>query len=261
MTNAALHSAVAPLEPSFRAHGERGGTFDLEGRHVVLSLAPDGWLTAAARVGGSPEALLRRQAGILGLAKAAAGPSLRADMPAAGSLGETFTALRDALEVGLATLGDKPAPPAQTPGAQGEVKDIMDSYASSSPWEWRRRRGRWSSLVETPRGQQWIVAEVTKGCLRLASPLVRLCDPHPASRAALAHFLLALNARLRLARGALLDSGVELEAILPAQHVSSRLIDKAEGALIVGASLTERECTALLEPALGDAYRAFHERR
>ena len=74
----------------------------------------------------------------------------------------------------------------------------------------------------------------------------------------LAHFLLALNSRLRLARAALREDGIMLEVSLPASALESFLVEEAVNALATGFRLARRECVCLLDGRVAQQYRLFH---
>lgn len=235
--------------------------FDLGDRLVSLSFTPDGWLTAHIDVHGCPESLLATQATILSAAKIAKGPTLRVELPVARSAAPPVSALWRALEVGLAALDGRERTirgPARE--ADEAARVVLATYAASAyGWEWATDPNGWRCLAETRRRTHRIDVRMHDGHVSFRTTIARPRDPAPASRRALSHFLLELNARLRLARGALADAGVRLEVILPASDLDLGLIDHVLGALVVGASRAGRECAALLDLAMAREYCAFHE--
>jgi len=72
------------------------------------------------------------------------------------------------------------------------------------------------------------------------------------------HFLLALNARLRLARASWTGGGVTLEVALPAAALNAFLVEEAVEALGAGFRLARRECASLLDGRVAAEYRKFH---
>jgi hypothetical protein len=52
-----------------------------------------------------------------------------------------------------------------------------------------------------------------------------------------------------------------IEVVLTAQTLTTSMIEKAMGAVLVGASAARRACLALLEPAVAEAYCTFHLER
>ncbi len=264
MTDHVLPVAAAAVDPSFLPDGEWRGTFEAAGRRITLVLEPDGWLVAAAPVDASPDSLLARQALILGPAKVALTPGLAvlAEVPAMPSLEDGLRRVLDSVRTGLAVLNGAGAPvfPAGDPD---EAAVALTAYASSCPWARDQNGACWSFRIATPGGPQRIVAEAVPGFVRLTSTLAPLVNASVEARAALSHFLVALNGSLRLARGAFTDSATVLEAILPARGLGPSLIEKTVGSLIVGFAAARRECMALLDiPELAGAYCSFHlERR
>jgi hypothetical protein len=257
----AAFQQLASLEPSFQAAEGWRGSFQVDGQRAHLALEPDGWLAAAVPISGPAEDLLRRQAEMLSLAKVAAGLSLRAEVPVEKKIEQSFTAVRSALEQGLAAIVGKHETAAAEGGDQEEARHWLADHFASGSREWSREGAGFTVQVETGLFPQWLRVEPGRGCVSFRADLVRLRDPEPVSLAALVHFLLALNSRLRLARGLLLQERAALEAVIPIDVLSHRLADKAIGSLAVGARLAKRECAALLNPEAARAYCEFHEER
>ena len=262
---------VAMLEPTFHADKVDAGHFDLGGRRVRLVLEPEGWLMGWTPLSGGCDRWIARQTRVQTAAKIVSGPALRVDMPIAespagsGTLAHAVTALTRVLREALAfmTGDDSPmaaaAPSSAMSAADRAVIDMLHAYATSSPWPVSDEAGGWTLLVETAVGAQRINARARGGRLRFTARLVRQQPCEPAARAAVAHFLLALNEHIRLARGTVGDAGVLVEVVVPAWSVSSGLIDRAVGALIVAAAVAKRECAALMDPAVAAAFCAFHQ--
>jgi hypothetical protein len=143
----------------------------------------------------------------------------------------------------------------------GEIEESLESHLAAGYGEWSRRESGFLQQVETGSLAQKIVIEVDRGCVFFRADLARLRDPEPVSLAALVHFLLALNSRLRFARGILSPDKVALEVVIAANDLEPRLIDKAIGALATGAGMARRECAALLDAEVAQAYCRFHEER
>ncbi len=256
--------SVQPLAVSFQpspAEAERTSTFQLDGHRPPLSLEPEGWLVAFVPVSGAPADLLCRQAAICGPAKVTAGPCLRAELLLEKKVDGSFVAMRSALEHGLQVITGRTRASAVEAGDRAEAEQTLTEYVSSGPREWLQEGPRFLLQVETDLFLQKIVAEVARGCIRFRSDLVRLRDPEPVSFRALVHFLLALNSRLRLARGSLLSDRVVLEVCLPTWCVNTALMDQAVDALIVGARVAKKECAALLQPEVARTYCEFHDER
>jgi len=257
-------AVVTALEPAvLLAAG--AGRFEVGGRSIRLVVEPEGWLVGWTPLEGAPDRWFARQPRIRTLAKIVEGPALRVDMPIGECVGDALEALRAVLRDALGDLeaGDAPAaddlrvsPMAAADHAAGEVLRI---YAASSPWPAATdAAGGVTLVVETARGRpQRITASVGDGRLRVTAPI----GPRPRgpeSGRALTHFLLALNERLRLVRGSLGDAGVTLEVVLPSWSVTVDLLDRAIGAMIVATAMARRECAALLDPAVAEAFCALH---
>lgn len=225
---------VATLEPTLRVDGAGAASFQLDGRRIGLVLEPDGWLIGWTPLRGAADRW-RTWAGDVGaLAKVVDGPALRVDVPLAasraGGLGDAFDLLRAALHDALGLLvGGEAAPcrPARSSpvdadlGAAGKLAgppstaalaseanasgeaamEILRTYAMSSPWLYSSDEHGSTLVVETARGrQQRITARITAERLCLTAPLGP--EPRePASRRAVAHFLGAIDERVRLVRG------------------------------------------------------------
>jgi hypothetical protein len=259
MMSHALGVAAVAVEPLFRPDGDARVSIEAAGRRVTLALDPDGWLVAAAPVAGSPDVLLERQAGIMGLAKVALAsePVLLAEMPATPRLEDRLRGVLDALRSGLATL-DNPGTPEPPVGGLGEATEVLETYASSCRWERAKSEACWSFRIATANGRQRIVGEPLPGFVRFSSTLAALRNPSPDSRRALSHFLTGLNGRLRFARAALTARAAVLEVVLRVQGLDTPLIERAVGALLVGSAAARRESVALLDPELAGAYCSFH---
>ena len=254
-----LREQLSSLEPSFRAESDVGGSFQLDGRRAWLWLEPEGWIVGSLPVAGAPFDLLRQQPKLISPAKVASGPSLRAEMPVRKEIKGSCGVVRSALEHGLEVLaGKNGSAPTQTTNAE-EAASALAEYLASSSWDWTREAESFLLRVESGVSSRKIGVEVANGHVLFQSELVTLRDPDPVSGRALAHFLLALNGRLRLARGSLFEDRVALEVVVPAAELSSWLIDKTLGSLIVGARLAKRECAALLDAEVAQTYCAFHE--
>jgi len=186
------------------------------------------------------------------------GPALRAELPAERKDTGNGVAVRAALAHGLAVIAGGPRGSASDVDDGDEARRTLTEYCTSSPWERSQEGAQYQMRVETGLLLQKMIALIDRGCVQVRTDLVCLHDPEPISLAALVHFLLALNSRLRLARGSLLADRIVLEVVLPAWSVSTGLLDQAMSALMVGTRLAKRECAALLQPETAHAYCTFH---
>lgn len=253
----------AVLDPTFRVDDDGRGAFELEGRRVDLVVEPEGWLVGSTPLGGSPDRWFAQQSRIQTLAKVVDGAALQIDIAIQESLGAAFTTLKAIVRDALSCLAGDDTATAGKAGAVGTADcaavEVLNTYAASSPWLASAEAGGFTLLVDTARGrQQRITAKVGEGRLRLTALLGNPKASGSASSHALAHFMLALNARVRLVRGSVGDAGVLLEVVLPPWVVNADLVDRAMGALIVAAAMAKRECAALLVPAVAEVYCAFH---
>lgn len=235
--------------------------FKLDGQRVAISREPEGWLIGSVPLSGSPVGLLRRQTGILSPAKVAAGITLRAEMPVKKEVQEDFGAVRSYLQYGLKVIeGGDGSLLRETFNGENPAQRLTE-YFLSSPWECSQEGGGFLLKVETDFLAQKIEAKVNLSSVLMHTDLVRLRNPEPVSMNALSHFLLALNSRLRLARGSLLEDRVVLEVVIPASTLTPWLVDKAVGSLIAGFRMAKRECALLLEPGVAKVYCEFHGER
>jgi hypothetical protein len=259
MNPASFFQPLAQLERTFQITDEWRGCFQLAGQRAQLAFEPEGWLVASVPISGNGEALLRQQARMFSLAKVAAGGVLRAELPVGKATGKSFVRLRAALDEGLAVLaGTDDVIEEDEPQA---ALALLGDYLASGAREWSREEARFLVTLETGLFAQRIVIEPCRGGMSFRADLVRLRAPEPVSLAALVHFLLALNAGLRLARALLLPDRIALEVVLRADDLNFELVNKALGALAVGSRLAKRECAALLDTNTAQSYCEFHEER
>jgi hypothetical protein len=240
-----------------------GGSCEVvDGLEVCLLVEPDGWLVGSTPLDGAPDGWFARQSRILTLAKIVPGPALLAELPIREAPADEVPALKAVLREALATLADgDPTTAADrraTAAADREAGEILAVFAASSPWPVTQAGNALALVVETARGrQQRVSAAVLGGRLRVAARL----GPPPgeaASERAITSFLLALNERVRLARGRVSEAGVEVEVVLPSNIVNVEILDRAMGALVVAAAMASRECAALLDPAVAEVFSACH---
>jgi hypothetical protein len=254
-----LLERLADLEPSFRLEGESTGSFQLDGRRLRLRVEPEGWLIGSLPLEGEADELLERQPGFPGPAKVVPGPLLQAEMPVRSAIEPAFVAVRSAVEYAIQVLSEERVSTGPETEATGEAIVTLTEYVEAGIWEWKREGGGFVLTMETGGGSLKVGIELAGSLAHFRSELVALRDPAPASERALAHFLLALNHRLRLARGSLLNDRAALEAAVPSAPLTPWLISKAVNSLIVGTRLAKRECAALLDAEVAQTYCAFHQ--
>ena len=206
-----------------------------------------GWVSACAPVSGDGLELLRRQAAFPSPAKIAAGPMMLAQLPAGGNSRE---AVLGALSQGLAVLGGEPLAPANPPDLSG----LLDSLQSAGGGAWFVEG---ESLVT--RSPACRVNVGFNGAVLLQSSLAGVRGISAASRLALTHFALALNARLRLARASWTEEQLVLEVALGIEDPAPPVIRKALGSIQVGTAVARKECAALLHEEVAELYLKFHK--
>lgn len=200
--------------------------------------------------------LLAGQHGLAGLAKLAAGDFLRAEIPlrpagyAAG-----FRTLGGELERGLDHFEGVPRGAAGTALDEADLAECL--AASGVPWS-PKGSAFSTPLEDDPAPAAFAIAEAWGDAIAIRATMVRLNRAGPESIEALTHFLLALNARIRLARGSMTPDRVILEVVLPAACAGPDLVRQAVRSLWTGAGAARRECDALLDPSIAEAYLQFH---
>ena len=212
-----------------------------------------GWVCVSAQVGGERVDMLRRQSRIPAPAKLVPGLMLKAEMPAGADLAVSIAAVRDSLALATAIL-------ARAPGMALEIGPrMLDAEAVAL-------RLRDSSVEFVAEGDAFLAqkegirltAKITDAVI-FQTDLVRFQQSEDAALRALAHFSLALNARLRFARASLLDDRLVLEVALPPAALTPDVIQKAVGSLQVGVEVARKECAALSDPRMAARYLEFHK--
>jgi hypothetical protein len=135
-----------------------------------------------------------------------------------------------------------------------EATSFEDLLAATG-LEWVREGEVFTARLAASR----IVADPQQGQMMLRVEIVRLRNPSPESLTALTDFLDALNSRLRGTRAVLLAEAALLTASIPNSALGATVIVTAVGALRVAASVTTRECAALLDPTVARRYLHFHK--
>ena len=144
------------------------------------------------------------------------------------------------------------------PDAGRKLSELLDS----SGYEWTRALDDSAFVVNLecdPYRPRKARIEIVSGAVVARTELARIRGSDPDSTRALEHFLLALNSRLRFARGSLLADEAVLEVVFPASSSSDDVIGKTLGALSVGADWAHRECGALCIPTVAKRYLGFNQ--
>ncbi len=253
-----LAHTLASHEPSFRGRQPWMGWFEIEDRAAKLCLEVGGWLVASVPTSEPPVELFRRQGELIGPIKVTADARLQAEMPCGRALGETFVVLHSALRESLLVLAGEEQNPADEAPTE---PDALAEKLESCSFDWSREGNRFSIRLDPdPYSSSVAWAELHGGRLLLRARLVRLSEPGLASMRALGHFLLALNSRLRFARGCVRPDEVALEVVVPLAALTEDVLEKAVGALTVGTHLARKECRALLNHEVAQKYLNFHLR-
>ena len=253
-----LAHTLASHEPSFRGSQPWMGWFEIEDRTAKLYLEAGGWLVASVPTSEPPEELFRRQGELIAPVKVTADARLQAEMPRGRELGETFVILHSALRESLQVLAGEEQN--QADEALMEPDALAEKLESCS-FAWFREGNRFSIRLDPdPDSSSVAWAELNGGSLLLRAQLVRLGEPGLAPMRALGHFLLALNSRLRFARGCVRRDEVALEVVVPLAALTENVLEKAVGALKVGTRLARKECRALLNHEVAQKYLNFHLR-
>ncbi|MDR3703753.1 MAG: hypothetical protein P4L56_29155 [Candidatus Sulfopaludibacter sp.] len=214
---------------------------------TAVVLQDSSWLVASAAATGAAATLLARQAEVGAPVKAVAPADWRAELPeCAGAVEMVRAAL-------AAVMQDGPT----APPATGNEAEILAAIAAESGMAWTNTPAGLTLRVDSAGAVHSIAASVRGGSVYLRSALLRRPVPEGA-RDAMCHFLLALNARLRLARAGWADSGVTLEVALPAAGLTAFLMVEAVRALGAGFRMARRECASLLDGRVAKQYREFH---
>jgi len=195
---------------------------------------------------------------MVSLAKVATGPTLRAEIPWETKIPDRIAILECAMKHGLEVIAGK-TQSAVDGGDEEKRMDAAMECLTSSHGAWVREGAKAVLNVETPISLQKIEAKLTGRHVRFSSDLARIANrPGPVCLAALTHFFLAFNSRLRLARASMLEDRALIEAILPTRSLTPMLVDRVVGSLMVGSRLAKRECMALLENEVAQHYCEFH---
>lgn len=253
LRSVSLADSIGAVEPTFQAQNAWSGYWTLGGRPAYVR--SDGeWLETWTPLCGEARRLLGAQGSLAGLAKVAPGDFLRAEMPAdPKDCGSAFRILCGELERGLDHFEGVEPWPAAPAGGEWIERVLGDN--------WSRKGARFLiPLEDDPSPALYAAAEAMEDSVAIRAVLVRLRDAGPTAMAALTHFALALNEWIRMARVSLELRQAVLEVVLPRRCASPWLARQALGALRAGAAAARRECAALLDPAIANAYLQFHSK-
>ena len=218
-----------------------------------LIIGGGGWVSASVAIHGDPLELLRRQAGIPAPAKLAPGLALKAEMPIEGDPAESIATVRNSLERAAEALAKGPdtsvrmEPRRPCPEAVGRVLRECASECAAEA----------DGFIVQAEGLK-VAVEITDGVI-FRTDLVPLLKLEGDALRALAHFSLALNARLRFARASFLDDRLALEVAIPLSALTPTIVRKALGSLRIGVEVARKECAALADERTAALYLGFHQ--
>jgi hypothetical protein len=202
-------------------------------------------------VDGDAASLLSRQRSLRLPIKVLHGPALAGELPCVVDLISTFCTLRASLNKALAILGGSESDDEQN----GEASETgLDAIFKASAFDWLFDGGKPTTNV----GGLMIAAGRRAASVTLSTRLVKLAAPAPSSLQALTDVLLALNRRLRFARGALESDRIVIEVTLPISAVMPALVDRAVETIVVGSRVAKKAVRALLDPWVAEQYLEFH---
>lgn len=257
---AAVMAQVSPAGP-----GRWSATWRRPGLPVLRALAADDFLQLAMDVPEAERACawdwLRAHADLGGFVKWACTPtgivSLRAEIPRIAG-GDAPLRLAEACEaLARAYLRE---PRASGPGAPGSrvAESGVGELCAAAGWPCASQRdARWRVPLETRRAPYSAVLQVDQGRLRVSTELTDWETLSPTARAALAAYLVAVNAVVRLVRAAVTEDAsggaAHLEAVFETPPSAGELALVFE-ALSVGADLCGLEAAVLQHDAAAQLF-------
>jgi len=215
-----------------------------------------GWAMGVIPIRGEGFALLEKQATVMAPLRAAEGQILLADMPYDRDPGGAINAVAAALEIGQFAFLHEATLLAESDDTRVGKKLASCLEQLGIPAE--RSEADFELRLETGAFQQKIAARPCGSQILLRGILARWREAEPVTRAALAHFLLSLNRRTRLARGSIAGNSAVVEAVLPVAALEPWLLQRALDASLVAARLARRECAALIDSDIARQYAQFH---
>ena len=230
------------------------GCFEVSGESARLQQL-GGWLVATTPTHRDEASLFRAQPQLLAPVKAMRGGRLRAEVPCRRDVGASFLLVHAALETSLrqiAGIEHTPREPARH--RLGEVSALLES----SGYCWAESADGFDVTLDDDLYSPGKARVAILGdSLAFSTELARA--ENVSTIRALEHFLLALNGRLRFARGSLRETIAVLEVVFPAASANAELAATALDALRVGVEFAQRECRALQSSSLAERYLTFHQ--
>jgi hypothetical protein len=245
--------SIALVEPSFHIDSGAGvsGTFQVDERAARVWIDSHEWLAASVAVGEQAGPLLRRLSLVRVPVKVVPGPRVISEVPC-GDVVSSFAVVRAALHAAFGAVAAPPADPGPGDAGNGQLSDAL---LDESRFEWTTD-GQTKTVLG---GGVKVDVTVGAGMAVFHTRLLQVGDGLTcASAAALAHYLLALNGALRVARGAMSDREVALEALIPVATLNAAAVDRAVNAIAMGAAAAARSCAALRSEEVARSYLEFH---
>jgi hypothetical protein len=211
------------------------------------------WLVASVPAGETAKFsdLFALQAQLRGPIKAVAPDMWRVEMP----ICEAAEAIVYEIATSMAATHDAAGDTAPQAEPAWIPEELPGAAFTGQPWE--RVPAGLALRLNGVGANHLITASASAGVVFFRTALVRRRIPE-STRDVLVHFLLALNARLRLARSLFGEDCIVLEVALPASALDHYLVEEAVGALAAGFRLARRECACLLDGQVARQYREFH---
>ena len=247
---------LATVEPTFQVDGPWCGHFQLDGRSVRCAIDRAGWLQLLMPLPGSGKDLVREHERLQLPIKIVPGPALVGEMPCDGDLTSAFELLRASLHRGVDLLESERGVIHAADHAGPEMLPRLESILDQSAFTWSDASG----LVSTRTGNGKVVVTLQTESVIFRAPMAHLGQASPASLEALEHFILMMNARLRLVRGSFVAGRLVGEVVWPIAVLTPTLVDHA--ARSIDASLrTKKACLALANGLVAEQYLELHTHR
>lgn len=254
-TVAGFFGRLTRIEQSFQIEGPWQGRFELDGHNVGCALSSDEWLRLSVPLAGRATEFVRQQGRLRLPVKIISGPTLIAEMPSGDDLDSTFAILHAALRQGLAFLEAGPEGAASAESRETDVNaPLLESLLAETVFDWTRADGHLSAGIEAAK----VVAEADDVSAAFRTDIAVLGPATDSSLCALADFVLAMNGRLRFARGTFATDTLVLESVLPMVALTPILVDCIVGAMATTLRMAKPACRALLNGHVAEQYLEFH---